>query len=74
MSNTKPNFAAAFISSAGKNDDPPQAIAVPAIETKTRRVQLLLKPSQYQKLRRIADKQHISVNQVVENLIASVEE
>ena len=74
MSNKKPNFAAAFISSAEKNDDAPQAIAVPAIETKTRRVQLLLKPTQYQKLRRIADKQHISVNQVVENLIASVEE
>ena len=78
MSAKKQNFAAAaFLSSTEKPEkpvNPPEKPEVSNAETKTRRVQLLLKPSDYEKLRRIADKQQSSVNRVIEALIAAAEE
>lgn len=74
MSTKKQNFAAAFISAAEKTEESPKKAALPALETKTRRVQLLLKPSAYEKVRRMAEKQQCSVNHVIETLIASAEE
>jgi hypothetical protein len=78
MSAKKQNFAAAaFLSSAEKPESPVKPAEKPEVsnaETKTRRVQLLLKPSDYEKLRRIADKQQSSVNRVIEALIADAEE
>ena len=74
MSTKKQNFAAAFISAAEKIEEPPKTMALPALETKTRRVQLLLKPSEYEKVRRMAEKQRCSVNHVIETLIVSAEE
>ena len=74
MSTKTQNFAAAFISSAEKAEESPQNPTAPALETKTRRVQLLLKPSEYEKVRRMAEKQRCSVNHVIETLITSASE
>lgn len=41
-----------------------------AAETKSRRVQLLLKPSDYEKLAAAAKESGVSVNRVIEELIA----
>lgn len=66
---TKKNFAAAaFLSTAQ-----PAAAPAPAAENKTRRLQLLLKPSDYEKLRRMAEQQQCSVNHVIELLIENAE-
>ena len=76
MSTKKQNFAAAaFISAAAKQQTPPETNdAAPAAEIKSRRVQLLLKPSDYEKLRRIADRRQCSVNSVIESMITDAEE
>jgi hypothetical protein len=77
MSTKKSNFAAAaFLSSAEKQPEtfPAQVAAAPNAETKTRRVQLLMKPSSYEKLKRMANRQQCSVNSVIEALIAAANE
>lgn len=65
-------------SKAGKNSEStPLPEAKPALqitsaETKTRRVQLLLKPSDYDKLQRTAIESGVSVNRVIEEMIAKL--
>lgn len=72
---TKKNFAAAaFLSTATRKEAPAKSSAESGTETKTRRLQLLLKPSDYEKLRRMADQQQCSVNRMIELLIAGREE
>lgn len=72
---TKKNFAAAaFLSTAGQKEASAKKSAEPSAETKTRRLQLLLKPSDYEKLRRMADQQQCSINRMIELLIAGREE
>ena len=79
MSVKKQNFAAAaFLSTAekpAKQEATPKSTAQKqTTETKSRRLQLLLKPSDYEKLRRMADRQQCSVNRAIELLIADAEE
>ncbi len=48
------------------------AFRVDAAETKSRRVQLLLKPSDYNKLLKAAKSYGVSVNHVIEEMIAKL--
>ncbi len=65
-------------SKASKNSDStplPEtkpALQITSAETKTRRVQLLLKPSDYDKLQRTAIESGVSVNRVIEEMIAKL--
>ena len=71
MSSKKDFAAAAFLSAANPagRQEPQKAKERPAAETRSRRLQLLLKPSDYEKLRRMADEQQCSVNHMIEILI-----
>ena len=74
MSSKKDFAAAAFLSAANPAGKQPaqraqRAQMHPAAETRSRRLQLLLKPSDYEKLRRMADEQQCSVNHMIEILI-----
>lgn len=71
MSSKKDFAAAAFLSAANPAGKQPaqRAQMHPSAETRSRRLQLLLKPSDYEKLRRMADEQQCSVNHMIEILI-----
>ena len=71
MSSKKDFAAAAFLSAANPagRQEPQKAKERPAAETRSRRLQLLLKPSDYEKLRRLADAHQCSVNHMIEILI-----
>lgn len=80
----KKNFASSFMSTNPKessdketvvneevSDTEKKKFTVQPNETKTRRVQLLLKPSDYDKLKEVAERNNCSVNRVIENLVSS---
>ena len=54
-----------------KKDELPQGYKISPvyIETKSRRLQLLLKPSIFKKLKQTADKKHTSVNDLVNSIL-----
>ena len=73
---SKKDFAAAVVLSAANpaGKQPAQrAQTHPAAETRSRRLQLLLKPSDYETLCRLADAHQCSVNHMIEILIENAE-
>ncbi len=75
MSSKKDFAAAAFLSAAKPAGKQPaqRAQMHPASETRSRRLQLLLKPSDYETLCRLADAHQCSVNHMIEILIENAE-
>ena len=75
MSSKKDFAAAAFLSAANPAGKQPaqRAQTHPAAETRSRRLQLLLTPSDYETLCRLADAHQCSVNHMIEILIENAE-
>lgn len=71
--NLNENPVVRFISSVDDSDT--QAVSdfakpsAPHAESKSRRVQLLIRPSLYAKLKAAAESQHLSVNEMINNIL-----
>lgn len=71
--NLNENPAIRFISSANDSDTQPSNDSTKnnhlPIESKSRRVQLLIRPSLYDKLKATADRQQLSVNEMINQIL-----